>query len=120
VLHGETTLPVVSYIVALISGTIITPFSALFFARMGNGINTSQLFKMIGGVTSPGRPVANLYVGDLMSSSHVLFFRRVHFSQFTMWSHDIVGTSIGLAGDLKMGQYLKVCVVSFRSRWLRC
>lgn len=25
-----------------------------------------------------------------------------------MWSHDVVSTSIGLAGDLKMGQYLKV------------
>jgi hypothetical protein len=25
-----------------------------------------------------------------------------------MWSHDVVGTSIGLASDLKLGQYLKV------------
>ena len=25
-----------------------------------------------------------------------------------MWSHDVIGTSIGLAGDLKMGQYLKI------------
>ena len=25
-----------------------------------------------------------------------------------MWSHDVVSTSIGLAGDLKMGQYLKI------------
>ena len=29
-----------------------------------------------------------------------------------MWSHDVVATSIGLAGDLKLGQYLKVSVVS--------
>jgi hypothetical protein len=29
-----------------------------------------------------------------------------------MWSHDVIGTSIGLASDLKMGQYLKVSVVS--------
>ena len=28
-----------------------------------------------------------------------------------MWSHDVVGTSIGLAGDLKLGQYLKVWAV---------
>ena len=28
-----------------------------------------------------------------------------------MWSHDVVATSIGLAGDLKLGQYLKVSVV---------
>ena len=25
-----------------------------------------------------------------------------------MWSHDVIGTSINLAGDLKMGQYLKI------------
>jgi len=25
-----------------------------------------------------------------------------------MWSHDVVGTSISLSGDLKMGQYLKI------------
>lgn len=25
-----------------------------------------------------------------------------------MWSHDVVSTSIGLAQDLKMGQYLKI------------
>ncbi|KAF8464965.1 oligopeptide transporter [Russula ochroleuca] len=88
VLHGETTLPVWSYIVALISGAIVTPFSTLLFARMGNGIATNQVFKMIAGSINPGRPVANLY--------------------FSMWSHDVVGTSIGLASDLKMGQYLKI------------
>ena len=25
-----------------------------------------------------------------------------------MWSHDVIATSINLAGDLKMGQYLKI------------
>lgn len=25
-----------------------------------------------------------------------------------MWSHDVVASSIGLAGDMKMGQYLKI------------
>lgn len=88
VLHGETTLPVWSYIVALISGAIITPFSTLLVARLGNGIATNQLFKMIAGAINPGRPVANLY--------------------FSMWSHDVVATSIGLASDLKLGQYLKI------------
>jgi hypothetical protein len=78
---------------------------------VGNGIATNQLFKMIAGAINPGRPVANLYVGDLISTSHVLLYGWVHFSQFSMWSHDIVATSIGLAGDLKMGQYLKVCIV---------
>jgi len=88
VLHGETTLPVWSYIIAFISGAIVTPFSNLLYARLGNGIATNQIFKMIAGVINPGRPIANLY--------------------FTMWSHDVVGTSISLAGDLKLGQYLKI------------
>ena len=111
-LHGETTLPVWSYIVALISGAVITPFSTLLFARVGNGIATNQLFKMIAGAINPGRPVANLYVSDLMLSSHVLASKRVHFSQFSMWSHDVVATSVGLSADLKIAQYLKVSVVS--------
>ncbi|KAF8656479.1 hypothetical protein AX16_002530 [Volvariella volvacea WC 439] len=88
VFKGQTTLPWWSYIVALILGAFVTPFSTLLFARMGNGIATNQLMKMVAGAINPGRPVANLY--------------------FSMWSHDVVSTSIGLAGDLKMGQYLKI------------
>ncbi|KAL0960200.1 hypothetical protein HGRIS_011834 [Hohenbuehelia grisea] len=88
VIKGQTTLPWWSYIVALILGAFITPFSTLLFARMGNGIATNQLMKMVAGAINPGRPVANLY--------------------FSMWSHDVVSTSINLAGDLKMGQYLKI------------
>jgi OPT oligopeptide transporter protein len=67
VLQGETTLPVWSYIVALISGTIVAPFMTLFVARVGIGISTDQLCKMIAGAINLGRPVANLYVSDLMS-----------------------------------------------------
>ncbi|KAJ8516828.1 hypothetical protein ONZ45_g5896 [Pleurotus djamor] len=88
VIKGDTTLPWWSYIIALILGGFITPFSTLLFARMGNGIATNQLMKMVAGAVNPGRPVANLY--------------------FSMWSHDVVSTSINLAGDLKMGQYLKI------------
>ena len=64
-LHGETTLPVWSYILALISGAIVAPFSMILFARLGNGIATNLLFKMIGGAINPGRPIANLYVREL-------------------------------------------------------
>ncbi|KAN0128570.1 OPT superfamily oligopeptide transporter [Lactarius tabidus] len=88
VLKGETTLPVWSYIVALTSGAIVAPFSTLLYARMGSGIATNQLFKMIAGAINPGRPVANLY--------------------FSMWSHDVVSTLVGFSNDLKMGQYLKI------------
>ncbi|KAI0705191.1 oligopeptide transporter [Cytidiella melzeri] len=88
VLKGETTLPPWAYIIALLLGLVVTPFSTLLFARAGNGVATNQLMKMVAGAINPGKPVANLY--------------------FSMWSHDVVSTSIGLAGDLKMGQYLKI------------
>ncbi|KAG6887980.1 hypothetical protein C0995_011263 [Termitomyces sp. Mi166 len=85
-------VPVWWYIILLalsfVAGSFITPFSTLLYARMGNGIATNQLMKMVAGAINPGRPVANLY--------------------FSMWSHDVISTSITLAGDLKMGQYLKI------------
>lgn len=40
----------------------IQPFSTLLYARLGNGVETVQLCKMIAGALDPGRPVANLYV----------------------------------------------------------
>jgi len=88
VIKGDTTLPVWGYIVALIIGSVITPFSNLLSARLGNGIATNLLVRMVAGALHPGKPVANLY--------------------FSMWSHDVVNTAIHLAGDLKMGQYLKI------------
>lgn len=63
VLKGETTLPWWGFIVALVLGAVVTPFSTLLFARMGNGIATNQLMKMVAGAINPGKPVANLYVG---------------------------------------------------------
>ncbi|KAK0470542.1 oligopeptide transporter [Armillaria novae-zelandiae] len=88
VLKGQTSLPWWSYIVALVLGGFITPFSTLLYGRMGTGVATNQLMKMVPGALNPGKPVANLY--------------------FSMWSHDVVATSINLAGDLKIGQYTKV------------
>ena len=62
VFKGETTLPWWAYIIALLLGGFITPFSTLLHARMGTGISTIQLMKMIAGALNPGKPVANLYV----------------------------------------------------------
>ncbi|KAG6841278.1 hypothetical protein C0991_000256 [Blastosporella zonata] len=73
VLKGQTTLPWWSYIVALILGAFITPFSTLLYARMGNGVATNQLMKMVAGAINPGRPVANLYVRMVPSLSFVTF-----------------------------------------------
>ncbi|TFK71693.1 oligopeptide transporter [Pluteus cervinus] len=83
VVKGQTTLPWWSYIIALLLGAFVAPFSTLLFARMGNGIATNQLMKMVAGAINPGRP-------------------------FAMWSHDIVANTVNLSGDLKMGQYMKI------------
>ena len=40
----------------------VQPFSTILYARLGSGVGTIQLMKMIAGVINPGRPVANLYV----------------------------------------------------------
>ncbi|KAF8710272.1 Peptide transporter MTD1, partial [Rhizoctonia solani] len=88
IFKGNTTLPWWGYILSLAVGGFVAPFSNLLYARLGNGIATNQLMKMVAGAVHPGKPVANLY--------------------FSMWSHDVISTSIGLAGDLKMGQYLKI------------
>ena len=88
VLTQETTLPWYSYIVSLVLGAIIAPFSGVLYALLGNGISTNNLTKMIGGIVSPGRPLANLY--------------------FYAWSHSTIAQVINLCNDLKMGQYLKI------------
>ncbi|KDQ33722.1 OPT superfamily [Pleurotus ostreatus PC15] len=88
VIRGQTTVAWWSYIIALILGSVVAPFSILLTARLGHGVYTSQLMKMIAGVLQPGKPVANLY--------------------FSMWSHEVIMTSLHLSSDLKMGQYLKI------------
>ena len=56
----------------------LQPFSTILFARMGSGVGTTQLTKMVAGVINPGRPVANLYV----SSESNLFTRRSFLAEF--------------------------------------
>lgn len=51
-----------AYIIALLLGGIVTPFSTLLYARAGSGVGTAQLMKMVAGAVNPGKPVANLYV----------------------------------------------------------
>lgn len=88
VITQNLTFPVYGYIIALVVGSIVAPFSTILYARFGNGIATNALMKMIAGAIHPGRPLANLY--------------------FTGWSHSAVMQSIYLSGDLKMGEYLKI------------
>ncbi|KAF4767754.1 hypothetical protein HAV15_009312 [Penicillium sp. str.  len=77
-----------AYVISLVIGCIIAPFSILLFSRFGNGIATNNLSKMLAGLILPGRPVGNMY--------------------FAAWSHNVISNAVNLSSDLKMGEYLKI------------
>ncbi|TID25005.1 OPT peptide transporter Mtd1 [Venturia nashicola] len=83
-----TTLPVWGYIIALLLGAFIAPFSCTLYALFGTGVSTNPISKMFAGILHPGRPLANLY--------------------FASWSHQVILLSVNLANWLKVGQYTKV------------
>lgn len=85
---GETTLPVWGYIIALLVGAFIAPFSCILYGLYGTGVGTNQLSKMVAGAVHPGRPLANLY--------------------FASWSHQVILLAVNLSNWLKVGQYTKV------------
>lgn len=87
-LKGETTLPVWGYIIALLLGGFIAPFSCILYGLYGSGVGTNQLSKMVAGAIHPGRPLANLY--------------------FASWSHQVILLAVNLSNWLKVGQYTKV------------
>ncbi|KAF7558226.1 hypothetical protein G7Z17_g96 [Cylindrodendrum hubeiense] len=87
-MSGETTLPVWGYIIALIVGGFIAPFSCVLYGLYGTGVSTNQLSKMVAGIVHPGRPLANLY--------------------FASWSHQVILLAVNLSNWLKVGQYTKV------------
>lgn len=85
---GNTTLDPWAYVVAILLGCIVAPFSLCLYGLLGTSISTNNLSKMLCGVLQPGKPVANLY--------------------FSMFSHEVTVLSVFLATDLKMAQYLKI------------
>jgi OPT family oligopeptide transporter len=87
-IKGHTTLAVWEYIVALILGFFVAPFSTILDALYGASVFTNQLSNMVGGIVAPGRPLANLY--------------------FSSWCHQVVQESIHLSSWMKIGQYTKV------------
>ncbi|KAF7553299.1 hypothetical protein G7046_g7138 [Stylonectria norvegica] len=87
-IKGETTLPVWGYIISLLLGAFIAPFSCILYALYGTGVSTNQISKMVGGVIHPGKPLANLF--------------------FASWSHQVILLAVNLANWLKIGQYTKV------------
>ena len=62
--------------------------------------------QMVAGAIIPGRLVANLYVSR--TSDDISCLNWIGTIKFSMWSHDVVDTSLSLAADLKIGQYLKI------------
>jgi OPT family oligopeptide transporter len=88
VLKENVTLPAWAYVVSLILGIIVAPFSTILYARYGNGIATNNLSKMLAGLMIPERPVGNMY--------------------FAAWSHNVIANCVNLCNDLKMGEYLKI------------
>ncbi|KAI2465651.1 putative OPT peptide transporter Mtd1 [Annulohypoxylon bovei var. microspora] len=85
---GETTLPVWGYIISLLLGSFIAPFSCILYGLYGSGVATNQISKMVAGAVHPGLPLANLY--------------------FASWSHQVILLAVNLANWLKVGQYTKV------------
>ncbi|KAJ5659517.1 OPT oligopeptide transporter [Penicillium longicatenatum] len=88
VLKENIGLPAWAYVVSLIVGIIVSPFSTILYSRYGNGIATNNLSKMLAGLMIPGRPVGNMY--------------------FAAWSHNVISNAVSLSNDLKMGEYLKI------------
>ncbi|CAG8902131.1 unnamed protein product [Penicillium egyptiacum] len=82
------TLSVWAYVISLLLGCILAPFSVILYSRYGNGIATNNLSKMLAGLILPGRPVGNMY--------------------FAAWSHNVISNAVNLSSDLKMGEYLKI------------
>ncbi|KGO66581.1 Oligopeptide transporter OPT superfamily [Penicillium italicum] len=87
-LKENITLSAWEYLISLLVGCIIAPFSVILYSRYGNGIATNNLSKMLAGLILPGRPVGNMY--------------------FAAWSHNVIANAVNLSGDLKMGEYLKI------------
>ncbi|KAJ5882245.1 Oligopeptide transporter OPT superfamily [Penicillium soppii] len=88
IVKEKLTLPIWAYVVALICGCIVTPFTTILFSRFGNGIATNNLSKMLAGLMVPRHPIGNMY--------------------FAAWSHSVANNAVLLSGDLKMGEYLKI------------
>lgn len=67
-IKGQTTMPAWEYIVALVLGAFIAPFSCILYGLYGSGVGTNLISKMIAGALHPGRPLANLYLASWVSS----------------------------------------------------
>lgn len=120
-IKGETTLPWWSFIVALLLGSFITvsgqhvcflngQADALLAAVLNDSLCSNGDRHFHESAFQDGR-----WCRQPWAASRQFICQHAHFSsrvvadhvlvlQFSMWSHDVVSQSIGLAGDLKMGE----------------
>jgi hypothetical protein len=76
--RGDTTLPVWAYIISLLLGAFITPFSSHLYGLYGNGVATNQISKMSSRCGYDGPSSGKLVFRQLVTSG--LLARR-QFSQ---------------------------------------
>ncbi|KAK0610964.1 OPT oligopeptide transporter [Immersiella caudata] len=88
VLTQPITLSAKSYIISLLLGSVVAPFSIILYSRFGTGIFTDNLSKMLAGALIPEKPIGNMY--------------------FAAWSNNVITNSVYLSNSLKMGEYLKI------------
>ncbi|GAA6063037.1 hypothetical protein JCM10212_001016 [Sporobolomyces blumeae] len=85
---GHSQLPWWALIVALILSLFMFPFVCVIYAVTGFKTDVQQLAQMLGAALVPGNSQANLY--------------------FTLYGYNSCAQALGLARDLKLGQYTKL------------
>ncbi|GAA5835822.1 hypothetical protein JCM3766R1_005858 [Sporobolomyces carnicolor] len=85
---GGSQLPWWALIVALILSLFMFPFVCVIYAITGFKTDVQQLAQMLGAALVPGNSQANLY--------------------FTLYGYNSCAQALGLARDLKLGQYTKL------------
>ncbi|GAA5879973.1 hypothetical protein JCM16303_004422 [Sporobolomyces ruberrimus] len=85
---GHSQLPWWALIVALILSLFMFPFVCVIYAITGFKTDVQQLAQMLGGALVPGNSQANMY--------------------FTLYGYNSCAQALGLARDLKLGQYTKL------------
>ncbi|GAA5995294.1 hypothetical protein JCM5350_002071 [Sporobolomyces pararoseus] len=85
---GHSQLPWWALIVALILSLFMFPFVCVIYAITGFKTDVQQLAQMLGAALVPGNSQANLY--------------------FTLYGYNSCAQALGLARDLKLGQYTKL------------
>ncbi|KAJ3328971.1 hypothetical protein HDU76_008907, partial [Blyttiomyces sp. JEL0837] len=77
-----------AFIICVLIAAILVLLVGFMGATTGFTMPTQPLVQLLGGFVQPGKPVANMY--------------------FTLFGYNTTLQALGLLGDLKLGQYLKI------------